>query len=274
MLMNSHQNMSSVRSWQCTEAIATLKNSLLKHPFISTFMHDITYGKGQISILSDSKDWIEFYVTNQLPLFFTDESGRILPEGVYVTNTLLKTEDEKNRFDSLKQRFNFSYSLIIVKHEGDIQHTYSVKLNCNENQLIFFLANKLPYIQRFIAVYERQCKDAIDFVKNEKRHLICPYGSGDTSSLAELLQTYLVDEETLENQALHVPHALNHQLVNLSDQQSRCLQLLLKGKAAKVIAQQMNLSHRTIEHYTAHIYKRLGIHNSGELISHYSYLVQ
>ena len=264
---------SSVRAWRCVDKINELKQALLRHPYIVAFSHDMTLGKGQLRMLSDDKDWLKYYYTNPLPLFFTDESGRILPEGVYVIHTLPMTEVEKQRYESLKKNFNYAYSLLIIKHEKNIQHTYSFHLNCDENQLIFFLANKLPDIHRFIAAYERQCKNDIDWVKSEKNHLIYPYG-GKTDELTALFQRYLTDDKPLDNQEVRIPHALDNELVSLSQQQAWCFQLLLEGKAAKVIAQRMNLSHRTIEHYTAHIYKRLGIHNSGELISHYSYLVQ
>ena len=53
---------------------------------------------------------------------------------------------------------------------------------------------------------------------------------------------------------------------NLSPQQEKCFQLLLKGLRSKEIADHMQLSHRTIEHYIAAIKLKLKCKNMRELI--------
>jgi DNA-binding CsgD family transcriptional regulator len=83
-----------------------------------------------------------------------------------------------------------------------------------------------------------------------------------------------VTEDTQRSNELVFPHALDNRLVKLTQQQASCFQWLLQGYTAKEIAQRMNLSYRTIQHYTAYIYERLGLENSRELISHYAYLVK
>jgi hypothetical protein len=128
--------MSELRAWGCLDSIVALKNSLLRHPYIGYFVHDITYGKGRLNMLSNNSEWLTLYYTNPLPLFFTNESGRILPDGVYVTNTLPMAESEKKRYTDLKGVFKFTHMLLIVKHEGDVQHTYSLTLNCDENRIL------------------------------------------------------------------------------------------------------------------------------------------
>lgn len=266
--------MQSVRAVKCINQIDKLKKSLLGHPYIRGFVHDITYGKGRFSILTNDNAYLKYYYVNQLPAFFTDESGRFLPNGSYFTHTLPLSDDENRLMKTITSTFGFEYIFHIVKHEGDIQHTYSFMLSCDEKQLLFFIANKLPYIQRFITIYERQCYDAIDYVKAEKNHLILPYSPGKEEALSALLQSYLVDEEPRDNTQLHLPHALDNQLVNLTPQQARCFQLILQGSSAKEIAQLLNLSYRTIQHYTACIYEKLGLNNRYELISHYAYLAK
>lgn len=58
---------------------------------------------------------------------------------------------------------------------------------------------------------------------------------------------------------------------NLSPQQEKCFQLLLKGFNSEEIAEQMQLSRRTIEHYTAHIKVKLNCKSMRELILRYSH---
>ena len=55
----------------------------------------------------------------------------------------------------------------------------------------------------------------------------------------------------------------------LSKQQANCLHLLAMGFSAKEIADQLNLSRRTVESYLAHIRQVYGCRNSKELIAAY-----
>ncbi len=57
---------------------------------------------------------------------------------------------------------------------------------------------------------------------------------------------------------------------HLSPQQEKCFQLLLKGFSLSEIANQMRLSRRTIEHYTAHVKAKLKCKSIRELILRYS----
>lgn len=262
----------TTRAWECTDQINKLKTTYLKHPYIRGFIHDITYGKGRFSILTDNKDYLKYFYVNQLPAFFTDEFGRFLPNGVYFTHMFPLKDKERQIIDTLSQTFHFDYLIHIVKHQGDIQHTYSFLMQCHETQLMFFVANQLAHLRQFISIYERQCSEMIEFVKADKNHLILPYSEGTLEDFSEVLQSYLVRDE-LQPNALVIPHALDHQWVKLTPQQVNCFQLLLQGYTAKEIAFRMNLSYRTIQHYTATIYERLGLESSRELIVHYSYLL-
>jgi DNA-binding CsgD family transcriptional regulator len=87
----------------------------------------------------------------------------------------------------------------------------------------------------------------------------------DIKDLSEMYKLSLVDSLCNEKDLL-VPHALDGQLVNLTKQQFRCFKLLLQGCTAKEIAEGMNLSYRTIQHYTGSIYERLGLGSSREFI--------
>ena len=65
---------------------------------------------------------------------------------------------------------------------------------------------------------------------------------------------------------------ISHQLINhphLSKTQLNCLNLLAMGFSAKEIAEQLNLSRRTVESYLAHIRQVYGCRNSKELIAQY-----
>jgi DNA-binding CsgD family transcriptional regulator len=67
-------------------------------------------------------------------------------------------------------------------------------------------------------------------------------------------------------------HDISHQLIthpHLSNTQLNCLHLLAMGYSAKEIAEQLNLSRRTVESYLAHVRQVYGCRNSKELIAQY-----
>ena len=65
-------------------------------------------------------------------------------------------------------------------------------------------------------------------------------------------------------------HHHTHAAIYLSKQQGRCFLLLMKGKSAKEIGIEMQLSHRTVEHYLEKIRQVSGVTSSKELIALYS----
>lgn len=74
---------------------------------------------------------------------------------------------------------------------------------------------------------------------------------------------------TLDKNDLIIFHKTLHTPVHLSDQQARCLKLLAQGKTSKEIANELELSYRTVEDYLAKTMEQLGCASSKELIALY-----
>jgi shikimate kinase len=64
-------------------------------------------------------------------------------------------------------------------------------------------------------------------------------------------------------------HRITHKPVKLSEQQAVVLKLLAHGKSAKEIAQDLDISYRTVEGHLANIKEILGCSSSMDLISLY-----
>ena len=54
--------------------------------------------------------------------------------------------------------------------------------------------------------------------------------------------------------------------VYLSKRETQCVNLLVRGKTAKMIAQNLGVSQRTVEHYLENIKLKLSVDSSSELI--------
>lgn len=73
----------------------------------------------------------------------------------------------------------------------------------------------------------------------------------------------------LDRKDLILFHKKRYVPVHLSEQQARCLKLLAQGKTSKEIANDLNISYRTVEEYIAKTIDQLGCSSSKELIALY-----
>lgn len=63
------------------------------------------------------------------------------------------------------------------------------------------------------------------------------------------------------------PSKADRELAELSDRQMEILQLLSRGKAYKVIAEELDLSIHTVQTYIRRIYEKLHVHSRGEAVA-------
>lgn len=234
---------------------------------LTNFMHDITFGKGQISMLVSNKDLFLFYYNNKIPMLCTDESGRTLASGIYINKILEEQYNECSILMPLMVRVGQQYgqnfgknSLHIVVRENECQHLYSLFFDLFEKEFLHWVINNGSLLQDLLASYNYTAKDAILEVKSPENRIILPNYNpikiSDTS-----------------NNSTHTSFNIIHKKLNmpvyLSSQQGKCLVYLMQGKSAKEIALAMNLSHRTVEHYLEKIRKILDCTSNKELIVSY-----
>jgi DNA-binding CsgD family transcriptional regulator len=238
---------------------------------LTNFMHDITFTKGQISMLASDERVFLFYYDNKIPTLCTDDSGRMLDPGIYLNKTL-----EESRKDcailmpllvKIGKQFGQNYgknSIHIVARENDCQHLYSLFFDLEENDFLHWVVNNGNFLDDFISAYNVAAKDIILEAKAENNRIILPTFSQFASSM------HLDDKSMSKNMPqLKVIHKSLHQPVHLPNQQARCLMLAIKGNSVKKIALEMQLSHRTVEHYLEKIRSLLGCSSIKELIIAY-----
>lgn len=240
----------------------------LKHKGLTNFMHDITYGHGEISMLMNDENVFQYYYQNKIPMLCTDESGRTLSNGIYLNKTLESTHQECAILMPLLQKVGKQFgqnfgrqSIHIVVREENCQHLYSLFFDLQEHEFLHWVVNNGKYLEDVLANYNRNAKDLILEAQAKENRIVLP----NFSDLGFTIKPNLTktDRFTLWHKELMMP-------IHLSAQQSRCLTLLLQGKSAKEIALEMNLSYRTVEHYFEKIRKMLGCSSNKELIANYS----
>lgn len=218
-----------------------LKNSGLPVDF---FCHDITFPKGRCALLSSNITIPIEYRKADIPLVYTNERGRTLSDGVYITSDF---ENEKRPwFKDVKKHFRFSHVLSILKTEKDHQHFYSFTFSkCSQNQFTHHIINHIDEYHHFINQHRAVNNHLIE-TECEKFQFDFPYDK-TANTLTKL-------------------EFINSKNNNLSAQQNIAVDLLLEGYSSKQIAAKMQLSPKTIEHYLATIRKKFHCKTTRELI--------
>ena len=245
----------------------------LKSNGVVNFVHDITFGHGEISMLMADSKMFQFYFDNKIPVFCTNESGRNLSEGMYINQILENQYRDYTVLMSVlrtmakKSGLNYGKnSLHYVVNELDCQHLYSLFFDWSDDDFLHFVINNGALIQDIVDHYNYTAKDIILEAKARDNRIVLPYATEYISSnISQLIQ----------NAAKHlcVIHKKNGLLVHLSPQRSQCMLHLLDGKSTKEIAQAMCLSTKTIEHYLEILRKELGCRSSKELILYYAHQI-
>lgn len=237
-----------------------------KEMALTNFMHDITFGHGQISMLVSNEGVASFYAKNKIPMLCTDDSGRTLEEGIYINKILEDQYKDCSILMPLMVQVSEQFgqnsgknSLHILRKENDCQHLYSLFFDLPEKEFLHWIINNGNFLSDFIENYNTLAHDLILEGKSPENRIVLP----------NFNPTLLSNEADPSSTPLTLLHKTLHMPVHLSSQQSRCLRLLIQGKSAKEISIEMKLSHRTIEHYLEKIKKILGCATSKELITSY-----
>ena len=255
-----------------TQHVATIHDacaSLYEHTDLTCFAFDITFPGGEFAMLTDQKAFFEPYYYQDLLLSCTDRFGRALPEGVY-THRMLKHIDPKQYAAVaayLKSIKTTQYILVAQNHCG-YQTLAAFGFNMNDADFEFFTLNHSEQLVQFLNQFKHKQRALIDAATQPNTRLHSP-------TLAELeldrskFQAF-AKKSLLTHPQPQFKHSLSDEWIALPKQQKECLQKTLQGMSSKKIADEMNLSVRTIDAYLAIIRKKLACRSTRELVAQYS----
>ncbi len=276
---------------------------------LTNFVHDITFGHGEVSMLMGDPEMYLSYYDNKIPMAFTDDSGRTLPEGIYLNKTLDHTHREYSKLISLfhntarKNGLNYGRNSVhYVTREQDCQHLYSLFFDFEDHDFLHFVVNNGVLIQDMIDHYMLTAKDIILEAKSVENRIVLP-NAGDLNTSAEHIYyceknkesqnpdniKYSLDKldwntlfqlSTQQLDALLIktryPIQLDIGHISLSRMEIKTLVQLLKGQHAAEIATTLQIKKSTVESYLANVKNKLGVRLKSELVHRviHSHLLQ
>src|SRR6185437_13155826 len=85
---------------------------------LQEFHHDITFKKGEISMLSSNPAVFKYWYNHRLPAIKTDENGRNLKAGIYLGSFIKKIDEiSKKTLPLFQSQFCANQSLHILEHD-------------------------------------------------------------------------------------------------------------------------------------------------------------
>jgi len=232
---------------------------------VKNFNHDLTFEKGEVAMLANNGSIFELYHNKRWPLSCTDETGRVLAEGVYLGDTLeSKYNDCSIIFPKLRKELKYSCSIHILEKEADCHHFYTLTFEHEVNDFTHWSLNHITMIRNHLESYKLDQKAIIEEAKAKKNRITLP-----------IANNYLRSKDSYNpldcTFSLKLIHKDDSKIIYLPKQAARCLRKLFEGKPIKAIALEMNLSPRTIEYYLNRLKRILGCSNTRELLIYYSH---
>lgn len=233
-LSRSKNHISSLSSKKIHEICKKLNFINVNH-----FCHDITFGKGEMSMLTSMESMFEFYYKNQFPMIFSDESGRTLDSGIYLSSYL---KEKDIGYQEITQKLSKEFLITsmkvihVVEKEIDHQNTYSFVIDIPETiNFSHYAINQIHHIKNFIEKYKVEEKDLILEVKKQKNRIKLPFSDSINLATSKLNHrrkdmTYYSDNN-----------------IDLTSRQLEILKLYLSCKTAKEAGRLLNISYRTFE---------------------------
>ena len=242
----------------------------LRDKNVVNFVHDITFGCGEISMLVTDPGIRTYYYENEIPIACTDYSGRKLTDGIYIDKVLEDYYQECIPLMALLRNVVQTKGLNYGKHavhfsvrEPGCQNLYTVFFDMSESDFLHYVVNNGSFFQDMIEAYNLASKDIILEAKSIENRVVQP-------NFSDLIPPNKFMKIHSKTKKVCVSHRETHLPTYLPKQQGQCLIHLTQGKSSKEIAHAMNLSPRTIDYYLDIIRKQLGCRSSKELILSYA----
>jgi DNA-binding CsgD family transcriptional regulator len=220
----------------------------LKPLGINHFVHDMTFGNGEISSIGSDNSIFEIYKTQELAPICTNDSGRILASGIYLNHTLKHRPDFLNTRIRLEQFFPVKNSIHIAINEEESQHLFTFHCVLDDTDFLHMTLNSLDVIKSTTVLYQAAFSELIKEAKKSKYRIKLPY--------SDTLKTEFLKQNE--------PFALLSPL--LTQREKQCLTYLAKGYNSKQIAKKLSISPRTIEFHLDNIKLKSGCATKSQLI--------
>lgn len=235
---------------EISEECSPIKSRL---PLVA-FSHDITSNNCRHAMLTTSERVSQLYQNKQLEINYMNKDGRrVMHEGFHSTAMLHKhyhsyRSSESDYFEALSATHNIHYH----SKNNNIDHLFTWSFQCDNATFDAILLNEKNMLEDFTKEHlirnKKRLASALDQENSLAFNISASYNESD-------------DKPLYINISKKLP-------LTLTTKQCACLNLLLKGLTAKQIANNLNISFRTVQHHIDAIKDNNNLGSTKEILLH------
>jgi DNA-binding CsgD family transcriptional regulator len=234
---------------------------------ISYFGYALIDNEGRFSTLNNHPYFMEHYLSKQ---YYNADFHLAKDDyfGNYIISDSLELTNLSKKINQDAADFGIKHFFTIIEKDQLGTHYYHFANNSSDSWINQFYINNIDLLKMFIRYFNdcvrasKQISAAYN-IKFAIDHDTASFSINDTPDLSGTMKNRSQFLRTLNASENKSP------LMALTPQQSKCVKLLVHGLSANEIAQQLNLSRRTVENYLSAVRDNSGCRNSREIIAQY-----
>lgn len=228
-------------------------SGLLEGMGISHFHYFRIYRDGSYIHLVDHKRYAQFYFSNmkETSNIFVDMYRR------GKTDYLWPPHSHKKDFQIIKAaEFDIANGLTITKTNKEFSESWTFATALENTNISSVYLSNLSTLKTFIDYFNNKASYIIDEAHNYKGKLNLGFNWDKAFETQKSIEPFF-------------PYVVNGKDVNLSKREEQCIEMLGKGFSQKLIAVELEISHRTVETFINNIKLKLEVTNTQSLLKIY-----
>lgn len=220
---------------------------------LDSFNFHKTYNDNSQIRLSNTPDWKRHYLTNKL----YQQSIFELPAQNYSKNRIIWSNiGTHNIILQEASQFGIKYGITLIEPVHDGCEFYFLGTTSDDQNVINKYLSNFYLLEKFIANFKNSGADIMAATEPHKV-IVRDWENNKTKFNAS-------------NKIEHFSFLASIYGYQFTRRELECVPLLLKGLSSKQIAEQLQISFRTVEVYIENLKRKTGTHNKNELVSHLS----
>lgn len=236
----------------------------LKSLGVLGFFYVRFYKNGEFIDLTSQPDFAEHYFKK---LFSSAYPVKALSDHIYLEHgvSLWELNQHNPIFQEAKEYFSYGNGVTFFDNHQTYKEIYSFYSAADRIDMSQFYLKNFDFFRKFKEFFVEKAKPLITQSEIKKFSMPKYYQSIQTLSENKNISNLLEYFETEINNFKKIGFVESKKNF-LAPQQLACFVKLMEGKCLKIIASEMQLSTRTVEHYIEAIRKKLGCRSIKELI--------
>jgi DNA-binding CsgD family transcriptional regulator len=263
MVQSNFQEMLDKHSGQPQQKIMKICEPFFQTFGVNHFFHQNVNREGLFYVLGTNPDYMHYYVDQKFydcnP--FVHGFGK-LNSGIYFVNSVREEEFQSTMRDA-SEKYNIQHSIYIVENDSYSCNQYAFGIAPGRFDAESLIVNELTLVKEFIKYFN---EEMAGHLQNLRANPVVIGPKKEYYKPNVLPEVQLDSSRRLDFLAkLKVPkNLLSHP--KLSNREIDCLKLYLMGKSSSEIAEDLELTKRTIEFYIENIKNKLSCYKKSELI--------